>query len=63
MKQKAKYVECWGSHEWWVDSCSICAPFWKDIPCCPIHTDGKVYRKLAESGYCSKCKKYYEVEK
>lgn len=39
----------------WRDFCWSCAPYWWIVPVCPNH---KV--KLALSGYCKLCKKFYD---
>lgn len=38
------------------DSCWNCAPWWFHIHVCPKHD-----RKLASSGYCKECRKYYSI--
>jgi len=38
------------------DYCWNCAPYWDWVPRCPV--DGQ---KLALSGYCKPCKKYYNI--
>ena len=58
MKQNAKIIKCGGeAHENpYIDNCMCCAPFWGKIVMCPAHNI-----KLSKTGYCNKCKKYYEV--
>ena len=55
-KTAAVIVKCTGAahsnpH---IDNCMVCLPYWGEIPTCPV--DG---RKLADSGYCRDCKKFY----
>jgi hypothetical protein len=59
MRAKAVVVKCNGeAHSTpWIDNCWSCAPYWEQIPLCPM--DGK---KLLNSGYCRHCRKYYNVE-
>lgn len=59
-KEAATYVKCIedeGAHNY-LDACWMCAPHWYHIPTCPTHN-----RKLATSGYCKACKKFYQLTK
>lgn len=38
------------------DYCWTCAPYWDIVPLCPTHR-----RKLATSGYCKDCRRYYDM--
>jgi hypothetical protein len=40
------------------DGCWGCAPFWWNIPLCPI-----CKKKLTEKGYCRNCKKHFDLSK
>jgi len=63
-KIKAIYVDCAGvvndgeSGHMMRDYCSSCAPFWARIPTCPINN-----KKLTIKGFCSTCRKYYDISK
>lgn len=66
-KPKAVWVECAGvtndgdyGHSM-RDFCSSCAPYWAEFPICP--TNHVLQTKLKESGYCKKCKKFYDVRR
>ena len=59
-KSSAVFMNCPGIdpkdphlHEF-LDHCWHCAPWWKRIPLCPIDLF-----KLATSGFCKICRKYY----
>ncbi len=59
-KQKATWGVCAsgiteGEHEY-RDHCSTCAPFWWNVPRCPVHD-----YKLTTNGYCRECKKHYDL--
>lgn len=59
-KENAKIVDCPNGDEkqhTMMDSCFICAPYWIKIPICPTHSI-----KLPHSGFCKKCKKFYETK-
>jgi len=59
MKPLAKIVDCPGTADGYHDYrdfCWTCAPFWEKIPVCPTHG-----RKLATSGWCRYCRKYYDI--
>ena len=61
MKQKAVTKECTGdAHKPEVagnmDHCMVCMPRWGKIVSCPIDGAG-----LASSGFCHKCRKFYDV--
>lgn len=62
-KPDAIYVDCPGvtndgaaAHDM-RDGCYSCAPFWARIPICPVHG-----RKLATSGHCKPCRKFYSLD-
>ncbi len=60
MKPKARIKECNGqAHKPNVDqdNCMVCMPRWGTLVLCPEHGRG-----LPLSGYCIKCKKYYNTE-
>ena len=62
MKPKAEIVKCNGeAHNpavaGCIDNCMICMPFWEWYPICPTHRI-----KLKHSGYCKKCKRYYQYD-
>jgi hypothetical protein len=58
MKPPAFVVHCIGEAHSnpYIDNCSMCMPYWGHVPLCPTHD-----RKLAESGYCRLCRKYYFI--
>lgn len=55
----AKWVDCAGADDYhdMRDYCSSCAPWWATLPVCPV--DGQ---RLPHSGWCKKCRKYYDVK-
>lgn len=60
MKTIAKWILCDGAdgveyHDR-QDYCSICAPWWRKYPVCPLHN-----KKLSYKGFCRDCGKYYEL--
>lgn len=60
MKQKAVIRECTHKDDIehkMLDCCYNCAPFWRVYPICPNCEN----IKLNLSGYCRKCKKYYDI--
>ena len=60
MKPKAVWVKCAGyasnpmEHSM-RDYCWTCSPWWEDIPVCDKS------HKLASSGYCRICHKYFDL--
>lgn len=63
MKKPAKFVPCPGvttdgryGHSM-RDHCWSCAPYWEVIPTCPVDS-----KKLAPSGFCKKCRKFYDMK-
>jgi hypothetical protein len=59
IKQPAKIVKCSDTCDdhFYRDRCLTCAPWWDTYYRCPAHNT-----KLKESGYCSDCKKYYQID-
>ena len=62
MKQKARWGVCAsglteGEHEW-RDHCWTCAPFWWEVPYCPV-----CGKKLTDTGYCKSCCKHLDLKK
>ena len=46
------------------DGCWFCAPYWINIPTCPVSHKGQQPGKrikLNPSGWCKICKKYYHI--
>ncbi len=63
-KTRAVWVKCAGydpanplAHDM-RDGCTTCAPWWEDVPLCPLHRT-----KLRQSGYCVKCRKFYDLRR
>lgn len=62
---QAKYVECPNMQgqdgkqfHTNLDFCGICAPYWEQIPLCPVHGK-KLHQSNKEKGWCKECRKYY----
>lgn len=49
-----------------LDFCSKCAPFWDEVPFCPVHkiklhnTPKCQKSEFADLAYCGPCRKYYK---
>ena len=60
VKPNAEWIDCEGRtgklEHAMRDYCWTCAPFWGLFPVCP--TD---HTKLAQSGYCRQCRKFYTL--
>jgi predicted amidophosphoribosyltransferase len=60
MKAKAVWKQCKGSAHSkgdLSDHCFECMPYWEKYPTCP-----KCGKKLNQSGYCKKCRKYHDIK-
>lgn len=61
-RPKARIVRCPGEegyeNHYRQDFCTLCAPFWMDIPICPTHNT-----KLSKAGFCKACRRFYGISK
>ncbi len=72
----AVMVDCLGDHSWHVDSCAMCAPYWKRYPTCPVHGNGFVLIQteatrpqeyplpsgFINKAWCRTCRKHYTID-